>query len=161
LPIASIGHQRHPAALPRDAIDFLLGEFRILHRQHCGEEEALRILLAILVGPIVVRLAHRLGADRVQQPWISIDVGRNDHHLIDTLDVHILQARLGLVGALVIKVVRLLRRHRGLAIEIAHIHSALDVVFDARSGERKHVYRAGRSVDSLRSDSGSGLTVND
>ena len=107
-------HQCDTAALRGDAMHLLHRELRVLHRQQRGEEQTVRIGLGVFVGPLVVRLAERLGTDGIEQPGIGVDVGRDDHHLIDPLHVHVAQSRLGLVGTGEVDIADLLLRQRGL-----------------------------------------------
>ena len=96
-----------------------------------------------------------------EQPGIGIDVGRNDHHLIDALHIHVAQAGLGLVRTLVIDVVGLLPGERSLGIQIANVERALNIVLETGARERQHVNHSGRSTDTLRADSRAGLAIDD
>ena len=154
-------NQAHPAAFVRHATDFLRGEHRVLHGQQRGEEEARGVFPAIAVRPFVVRLAHRLGPDRVLQPRIRVDVRRNYHHLVDALHVHVAQPGLGFVRALMVEIIGLFLRDRGLGMEVAHVQGALDVVLEPRPGQRQDVDDARGAADALRAQPGAGVAVDD
>src|SRR5581483_10494778 len=62
-----------------------------------------------------------------------IYVGRDNHHLVDTLDIHVAQPRLGLIGAAMVEVVRLFLGQRRLRAQVAHVERPLDVVFETRT----------------------------
>ena len=115
----------------------------MLHRDERGEKQPVGIGPRVLVGPFVVGAAERLGAERVLEPRIDVDLGRDDHDLIDALDIHVLKPRLWLVRAGMVEIGDLLLGQRGLGVEVAHIECALDVVLDARAGIGDDPHRAG------------------
>ena len=71
--------------------------------------------LVYSIGPLVIGLAERLAPDRIQQPRIGVDVGRNDHHLIDALHVHVAQSRFRLIRTGEVDISDLILRQRRLA----------------------------------------------
>src|SRR5580658_6251931 len=129
-------YQTYATAPFRYAIYLVGRENGILHRQQSCKEDALRIFLRVLIGPIVIGTTHRARAHRVSDPWIGIDVSWNDHNLIDSLNVHVLEPRLRLIGARVVDVGGLLLCQRSLRVEIAHVKRALNVVLEPGPGER-------------------------
>ena len=141
--------KRHTAALGRHAIELLGGKYGVLHGQHRGKENPLGVRLTVLVGPLVVGFAHGFGADGILQPRIGIDVGGNDHHLVNALDVHVAQARLGFVGAFVIHVVGLLFGEGSLGVQVAHVEGPLDVMLEARPGRGENIDDPRRPADTL------------
>ena len=153
--------QGDAAALRGDAVDLLGGELRVLHGQQRGEEQPVRVGLGVLVGPLIVGLAEGLGADGVGQPRIGIDVGRDDHDLIDALDVHVPQTRLRLIRTREVEVRDLLLRQRGLRIQIAHVQRALNVVLHARPRIGDHPHRPGNAAAPRRADADARLAVDD
>ena len=144
-----------------DAVELIHGKLGVLDREQGGEVEALGVLLGVFVGPVVVDLAPGLGADGVLQPGIGVDVGGNNHHLVDSQDVHVAQTGLGLVGAAVIQVCRLLFREGGLGPQVAYVEGALDVVLQAGTGNGGYTKTAGGATDTLGTGAGVGFAIHD
>src|SRR5262249_51222846 len=83
------------------------------------------------------------------------------HDLVDSLHVHVLETRLGLIRTLVVDIVGLLGGERGFWIEIAYVDRALNIVLEARSRQRKHVHHTRGAVDALRAEARIGNSVDD
>ena len=153
--------ERDPAALSGDPANLLDRVIRMLHRDQCGEEQPLGVGQGVFVGPFVVGAAKRLGAERVLQPGINIDLGRDDHDLIDALNVHVLEARLWFVGAGMVEIGHLLLSQRGLRVQIAHVEGALNIMLHPgpRIGDDPH--RPGNAALTRRAEPDTGAAVDD
>ena len=153
--------QRHSAAQRCDTADLLDRVIGVLHRNERREEQPFRICPRVFVGPFVVGAAERLGAERVLQPRVDIDFGRDDHDLIDSLNVHVPEARLGLVGSGMVQIGNLLLGQRCLGVQVADIEGPLDIVLDPRPGIGDDPHCAGDAALARRAEPDPGAAVND
>ena len=93
------------------------------------------------------------------QARIGIDISGDDHDLIYTLGVHVAQAGLGLVRALMVQIVGLLLGNGGFGVEVTDVEGALDVMLETRPSQGKDIHHAGRPADPLRAETCTGMAV--
>jgi hypothetical protein len=97
--LTSFGRRKTPpeAELPHAAAGFGHGIVDVEGRDHAGAEQALRVFLAELVEPVVVRARHGGGQARLHvRDRQGEETARGiDHGDVDALDIHRLKLDLG------------------------------------------------------------------